>query len=81
MCLLPMYGVIYFYYLYYSQISNSLRHEYLQGVAISIMYTWPLWLVVAGAGIGMRKKLTTTNFVLSLVPVIFMILAFLSLIL
>jgi|GEM_PF-5019069 len=71
--LLPMIGVTYFYYLYFGNPTNPLRHEYLEGVAITMVYTWPLWILLAGFGIWKRKKINNTQFVLSLAPVVFML--------
>jgi len=33
---------------YFSEPENSYRHEYLQGVALSMMMAIPFWLVVSG---------------------------------
>ena len=34
---------------YVTEPGNSLRHEYLQGVAIAVMLSIPFWLVASGA--------------------------------
>ena len=72
-CLIPIYAVTYLYYLYFANPKNSLRHEYLEGVALTMVYTWPLWLILAGIGIWKRKKILKYHFVLSQIPLSYMV--------
>ena len=71
--LIPMTGITYFYYLYFSNKTNALRHEYLEGVAITMIYTWPLWVSFAGFGIWKRKKIKNSKFALTLTPIAFVL--------
>ncbi len=66
--LMPLYDVTYCYYLYFTNPENPLRHEYLEGVAITMVYSWPLWLSLAGIGIWKRQKIGKLHFFLSQIP-------------
>jgi len=77
--ILPIAGIVYFLYSYFSQPGtpyNPLRGECLIGAEMIQIYTWPLWVAIAGMGIGFRKKLKSDLFALSLLPILFMLASF-----
>ena len=56
-------GVCFNYLLsYFSEPGNSLRHEYLQGVAIAVMLSIPFWLVASGAIFQVRAAVPRVVF-------------------
>jgi len=41
---------------YFTEPGNSFRHEYLQGIAIALMLSLPLWLVASGTMFPVRLE-------------------------
>lgn len=48
---------------YFMEPENASRHEYLQGVALSIMMAVPFWLIASGALWPLRAKIPKLVFV------------------
>jgi len=75
--MLPLCGVVYFYFLYFSEPQNPLREEYLFGIGMTVIHTLPLWLGVALAGWWMRPHLSRWHWALTPIPMLFLAGAFL----
>lgn len=63
---------------YVTESGNSLRHEYLQGVAIAVMLSIPFWLVASGAVFQIRATVPRavflgTNTITGIVCILFLV--------
>lgn len=63
---------------YFTEPGNSLRHEYLQSVAIAVMLSIPFWLVASGAVFQIRATvpravLLSINTITSIVFLLFLL--------
>lgn len=58
---------------YFSEAVNPLRHEYLQGVVISLVFSTPFWLAVSAFAYPLRKALPKSGYVALNIPSILLV--------
>lgn len=58
---------------YYSEAANPLRHEYLQGVALSLVFATPFWLAVSAFAYPLRKTLPRSGYAALNIPSILLV--------
>ena len=58
---------------YFSEAANPMRHEYLQGVVISLVFSTPFWLAVSAFAYPLRKALPKSGYVALNIPSILLV--------
>lgn len=58
---------------YFSEAANPLRHEYLQGFAISLVFATPFWLAVSAFAYPLRKALPRPGYVALNIPSVLLV--------
>ena len=58
---------------YFSEAENPLRHEYLQGFALSLVFATPFWLAVSAFAYPLRKALPKSGYFALNIPSILLV--------
>ena len=68
--------VAYYLYEYFTDVANTLRHEYLEGVFLSLYMSSPFWFVVSVIAFFIRKEISKKIFWLINAPFIIVAMTF-----
>jgi hypothetical protein len=58
---------------YFSEPANPLRREYLQGIALSLVFATPFWLAVSAFAYPLRKALPRSGYIALNIPSIMLV--------